>query len=126
MVLRYDPGVREAVICSAWGPDTDWIRNIRVHPAVRVQIGHDSFVPQQHFLAEEESLAVVAGFRHEHPGRVRLLSWILGCGDLSSDTAARKFVRTRPFVSFRPADSAEPGKAGQMVKENRSQGWRVR
>jgi deazaflavin-dependent oxidoreductase (nitroreductase family) len=29
MVLSYDPRTHEAVICSAWGKDTDWIRNIR-------------------------------------------------------------------------------------------------
>jgi hypothetical protein len=106
MVLRYDPGTHEAAICSAWGQDTDWIRNIRVRPAVRVQIGSESFTPQQRFLSEEESLAVVAGFRSEHPGRLRLLTTVLGWADLRSDAAARDFVRTRPFVSFRPADPA--------------------
>ena len=32
MVLRYDPQTHEAVIFSAWGQDTDWVRNIRVRP----------------------------------------------------------------------------------------------
>ena len=27
MVLRYDADAREAVICAAWGPGTDWVRN---------------------------------------------------------------------------------------------------
>src|SRR5207344_1827206 len=31
MVLTYDPQAQEAVICSGWGPNTDWIRNIRAH-----------------------------------------------------------------------------------------------
>jgi len=109
--LSYDPHTREAVICSAWGQDTDWIRNIRVRPAVRVQVGRESFTPQQRFLSEEESLAVVAGFRRHHPGRLRLVTTVLGWGDLGSETAARDFVRTRPFVSFRPADpSRAPGR----------------
>jgi deazaflavin-dependent oxidoreductase (nitroreductase family) len=110
MVLRYDPGTHEAVICSAWGQDTDWIRNIRVRPAVRVEIGRESFIPQQRFLSEEESLAVVAGFRSRHPGRLRLLATVLGWGDLRSDTAARDFIQTRPFVSFRPAILPNPGR----------------
>jgi deazaflavin-dependent oxidoreductase (nitroreductase family) len=103
MVLQYDPRTREAVICSAWGQDADWVRNIRARPAVRVQIGPDSFTPAQRFLSEEESAAVVAEFQRAHPGRSRLLSAILGWGDLRSDAAARDFVSTRPFVSFRPA-----------------------
>ena len=104
MVLRHDPRTREAVICSAWGQDADWIRNIRAHPALRVQIGRDSFTPQQRFLSEDESLAVVAEFRRQHPQRSRLIASILGWGDLGSDAVARNFVSTRPFVSLRPLD----------------------
>jgi hypothetical protein len=55
-----DRQTSEAVICSAWGQDADWIRNIRARPALQVQIGRESFTPEQRFLSEEESLAVVA------------------------------------------------------------------
>jgi deazaflavin-dependent oxidoreductase (nitroreductase family) len=108
MVLRYDPETGEAVICSAWGQDADWVRNIQARPAVRVQIGRDSFVPKQRFLSDDESVAVLAEFQRRHRGRSRLLSAILGWGDLRSDTAARDFVSTRPFVSLRPADPPLP------------------
>jgi deazaflavin-dependent oxidoreductase (nitroreductase family) len=108
MVLRYDPETGEAVICSAWGQDADWVRNIRARPAVRVQIGPYSFTPQQRFLSEKESVAVLAEFQRQHPGRLRLISAILGWGDLRSDTAVRDFVRTRPFVSLRPGGPPGP------------------
>jgi len=104
MVLRYKPETREAVICSVWGQNTDWIRNIRVRPALQVQIGRESFTPEQRFLSEDESFAVSVEFRRRHPWRLRLFTWILGWEDLRSDTAARDFVRTRPFVSLRPDD----------------------
>ena len=119
MVLRYDPQAHEAVICSAWGQDADWVRNIGVRPALRVQIGRESFTPVQRFLSEDESAAVVAGFGHRHPHRLRLLASVLGWGDLRSDTAARDFVSTRPFVSFRPADPSDPEKAMPVVNEDR-------
>ena len=119
MVLRYDRRNHEAVICSAWGADTDWVRNIQVRPALQVQIGRESFTPRQRFLPEEESQAVVAEFWHRHPGRLRLIASILGWGDLRSDAAARAFVRTRPFVSFRPADPSRAQKAMPMVNEDR-------
>ena len=102
MALAYDPATRETVVCSAWGPNTEWIRNLRAHPALQIQIGRDSYVPQQRFLSKDESVAVVTEFRRRHPWRVRLFAAILGWGDLSSDAAVREFVRTRPFVSFRP------------------------
>ena len=113
MVLRCNPHTREAVICSAWGKDADWIRNIRARPALQVQIGRDSFTPQQRFLSEDESLAVLSEFQHRHPQRSRLIASILGWGDLRSDTAGREFVSTRPFVSFWPLDPASRTKGGE-------------
>jgi len=111
MVLRYNSRTHEAIICSAWGQDADWIRNIRAHPALQVQIGRHSFTPRQRFLSEDESVAVVTEFRRRHPHRSRLLASVLGCGDLGSDPAARGFVSTRPFVSLRPLGSGH-GLAG--------------
>lgn len=113
MVLSYDRETREVVICSAWGQDTDWIRNIRARPALKVQVGRESFIPDQRFLTEDESLAVVAEFQRRHPQRSRLLASILGWGELRSDAAAQDFVRTRPFVSLRPARLQPPPKGGE-------------
>ena len=106
MALAYDPDTREAVVFSAWGPNTEWIRNLRAHPALQIQIGRESYVPEQRFLSEDESVAVVRQFQRRHPWRVRLFAGILGWGDLSSEAAVRALVRTRPFVSFRPAKPA--------------------
>ena len=108
MALTYDPQTREAVVCSAWGPNTEWIRNLRARPAMQIQIGRESYAPEQRFLSEDESVAVAVEFRRRHPWRVRLVAALLGWGDLSSKTAVREFVRTRPFVSFRPTRAAEP------------------
>jgi deazaflavin-dependent oxidoreductase (nitroreductase family) len=103
MVLAYDADARRAVICAGWGPNTDWVRNLRARPAVRVDVGRDSFVPRHRFLTEDEALAVVAEFRVRHPHRVRFISRVLGWGDLWSDEAVRAFVSARPFVALAPA-----------------------
>jgi deazaflavin-dependent oxidoreductase (nitroreductase family) len=103
MALTYDSDTGEAVVFSAWGPNTEWIRNLRAHPALQIQIGPETYAPEQHFLSEDEAIAVAAAFRQRHPWRLCLFATILGWGDLNSDTAVREFVRGRPFVSFRPA-----------------------
>ena len=92
MVLTYDPDTRQAVICSAWGPDTDWVRNLHLRPATQVRIGRESYTPKQRFLSDEEAFAVAVTFRREHPWRLRLLSSVLGWGDLRVDGALRAFV----------------------------------
>jgi deazaflavin-dependent oxidoreductase (nitroreductase family) len=105
MALAWDPAARETVVCSAWG-ETEWIRNLRAHPALEIEIGRDRFVPDQRFLSESESVAVAVEFTKRHPRRLRLISSILGWGDLGSEAAMREFVRGRPFVAFHPKEAA--------------------
>ena len=109
MVSRYDKATGEVVIVAGWGPQTDWYRNLRVHPAVQVQLGGHTFTPQQRFLPEEEAFDVVVQFRREHPHRLRFFSTVLGWGDLRDDARVREFIRTHPFVAFRPAAARADG-----------------
>jgi deazaflavin-dependent oxidoreductase (nitroreductase family) len=111
MVMRYDPETREVVIFSGWGPTSDWVRNIRSRPALRVEVGRLSFTPQHRFLSQDESVAVARAFIAEHPYRLRLARRILGWPDLRDDAVLRDFVDTHPFVTFRPVDpSATEGR----------------
>lgn len=102
LVLRYERATGEAVICAGWGPRTDWYRNVRAEPAVEVQLGGETFTPHQRCLTNDEAFDVVAQFRREHPYRTRLISAILGWGDLHDDATVREFVEAHPFVAFRP------------------------
>lgn len=108
MVLKFDKTTQEAVICSGWGPNADWVRNLQVQPALRVQIGREYFVPEQRFLTQDEAVAVVVEFRREHPWRVRLIAKVLDW-DLRSEAAVQDFVRTRPFVGFKPERGVQRG-----------------
>ena len=105
MVLRYDDVTRESVICSAWGAETDWFRNLRAGPAVTVHMGRSSFIPTHRILTDDEAFDVVVHFRSRHPHRLRLISNLLGWGDMRDDDSARAFVRTHPFVAFRPSSA---------------------
>jgi deazaflavin-dependent oxidoreductase (nitroreductase family) len=106
MVMRYDSTSREVVIFSGWGPNSDWVRNLRARPALRVEVGRESYTPQHRFLSDDESVAVASDFLRSHPYRVLLASRILDWPDLHSEAALRDFVRTHPFVALRPADVA--------------------
>ena len=104
MALAYDADTREAVVFSAWGPNTEWMRNLRAHPALQVQIGRESYVPEQRFLSEDESVAVVVEFRRRHPWRTRLFAAILGWGGLNSENGGEG-VCSEPPIRFVPADA---------------------
>jgi deazaflavin-dependent oxidoreductase (nitroreductase family) len=102
MVLHYDEGTREAVICAAWGPETDWLRNLRAGPATEVRLGRDRYLPQHRFLTVDAAFDVAVSFWRDHPHRLHLLQSVLGWGDLDDDTALRQFVTAHPMVAFRP------------------------
>lgn len=101
MVLRHDRATGEVVVCSVWGPTTDWVRNLRAAPATRVQLGRTSWTPLHRFLDQDEAYEVALAFRERHPWRLRLMARVLDLGDLSSDAAVRELVEDRPFVAFR-------------------------
>lgn len=103
MVLADDRDSGEVVICSAWGPDTDWVRNLAAGPAQEVRIGRDRFTPEHRFLNEDEAVLLAIAFREHHPRRLWLLNTVLGWGDLRRDDTLRAFVREHPFVGLRPA-----------------------
>jgi deazaflavin-dependent oxidoreductase (nitroreductase family) len=102
MVLGDDPVTGELVICSGWGPDVDWLQNLHAGPAKEVRIAREHFAPEHRFLREDEAVGVAMAFRRRHPWRVRLVSAILGWGDLFDDAALPDFVRRHPFVALRP------------------------
>ena len=103
MVLVEDEATGEVVICSAW--DSDWYANLLAHPATSVTIGRRSFALVQRFLDDDEAEEVVRAFRAAHPLRARLVTGVLGWGDLIDDERVQEFVRTHPFVAFRPTNS---------------------
>ena len=107
MVLRYDAVTREAVICSGWGPTTDWIRNIRARPALRSPDRAGVVHPAAAFLSEDESFDVCLEFCLRHPARLQAMRRVLGW-DLRSGAAIREFVETHPFVAFRSAPGSAP------------------
>ena len=103
MVLHRDATSGEIVVCAAWGPRTDWFRNLQAGPPLAARIARESFVPRCRFLTDDEASDIVRQFRRAHPHRLRLLAAVLGLGRLDSDRSVREFVRTHPFVAFRPA-----------------------
>lgn len=102
MVLHYQERTREAVICAAWGPETDWVRNLRAAPATEVRIARSRYLPQHRFLTVDEAFEVALSFRRDHPHRLHLVQSVLGWGDLDDDAALRQFVTGHPMVAFRP------------------------
>jgi hypothetical protein len=109
MVLGYEGTTAEAFICAVWGPETDWYRNLRAGPCPRAWLGSDTFEPEVRFLTDREAIDIATRFRRQHPHRLRLMSRIMGWGDLRDDAKLREFVQGRPLLGFRPATRVQAG-----------------
>ena len=82
MALTYDPETREVVVCSAWGPNTEWIRNLRAHPALEIQIGRESVCAEAALPLRGRGRRRRTRVPAHASWRLRLFATILGWGDL--------------------------------------------
>lgn len=101
-VQRYDRRTREATVISVWG-ESQWLRNIRARPAVRVEIARQRYAPEQRFLTTDEIFEVEKRFRRRHRviawGQARLMGWPWP----ATDEQLRDLSAGMRGVVFRPA-----------------------
>ena len=76
-VVRYDNDTID--LAAAWGPKSDWFRNIKANPAVTVSSGRIHQAPATGRVVDAEAAAeVYAAYTEAHPRSVQALSKALG------------------------------------------------
>jgi deazaflavin-dependent oxidoreductase (nitroreductase family) len=105
-VLEYRRCGPEAVVMSAFGGNTDWLRNIEATPGPEVVIGSQRFVAVHRFLDPEEAARVITGYEQRNrliaPIIRSVLSRLLGWQYRSSPEDRRRLVEQLPLIAFRP------------------------
>lgn len=104
-VVLYERATDATYVISGWGDKTDWYRNIRAHPALRVQVGMQTYVPDQQFLDPHEVVRVWTQFRHKHPIEERMALRLYSQPGMKykSDQERRDAILgSVRMVSFRP------------------------
>jgi deazaflavin-dependent oxidoreductase (nitroreductase family) len=105
-VQRYDRQTHEATVVSVWG-ESQWLRNIRAHPAVGVEIALQRYVPEQRFLSTDEIFAIEKRFRRRH----RIIAWgqakLMGWPWPATDEQLLELSAQLRGVTFRPVPTEE-------------------
>ena len=103
-VQRYDRQTHEATVVSVWG-ESQWLRNIRAHPAMGVEIGLQRYVPEQQFLSTDEIFEIEKRFRRRH----RIVAWgqakLMGWPWPATDEQLLALSAQLRGVAFRPASA---------------------
>ena len=101
-VARFDPSRDECTVVAAFGPGTDWYRNVMAHPALEVHVGLRRFVPEQRRLAVDEADGVLAEYERHHPHLTPVLMRAVGVAYDGSAARRRELAAAMPMIAFRP------------------------
>lgn len=104
-VARLDHETGEVLVFSAWGPRSDWYKNLRAGRALEIRIGHLRFTePEHRFLSEDERRAVLVAYKEAYP----VTWWVLArCLGLPRDPKNDDIADVRA-VAFRPVGWTAP------------------
>ncbi|GAA0505877.1 hypothetical protein GCM10011581_31980 [Saccharopolyspora subtropica] len=100
-VLDREPGA--LLLVSGYGPRSEWFRNIRANPSVRVWTGHVRAAPARaEVLSAAETRARLEAYRGERPRAAAALGRILDIPELASAEPLGEDVAERlPMVRVR-------------------------
>ena len=108
-VVEYRKPGPEVVVVNGFGPECDWVRNIKTVNHEEVEIGSHHFAAQHRFLGEDEAMRVMKGYEHRNRFIAPIvragLSWLLGWEYHGNEEDRRRLVQQLPFIAFRPRAS---------------------
>jgi deazaflavin-dependent oxidoreductase (nitroreductase family) len=105
-VVEYRQATSEAIVLSAYGPHTEWLRNIDATGRVDVVIGAQRFVATHRRIDVDEAASVLTGYlrrnRFAAPIIRAVLGRFLGWRFDGSNEHCRRVAAQLPFIAFRP------------------------
>ena len=102
-VLSYDPSTGESIVASAWGPQTDWYRNLLARGPLAVSTAGATYVPEMRSVPPDEAFAVFDRWTRRQRWFAQLMLGQIGLSWDVPDPERRAIVAGFPFVAFRPA-----------------------
>jgi len=77
-VVRWDKAAGTIYVVSAWGDKSDWLRNLRAHPAATINVAGTRYSANAIPLALDESERELLDYAQRYPRAAKELSRLLG------------------------------------------------
>jgi deazaflavin-dependent oxidoreductase (nitroreductase family) len=117
-VARYDPRTRESIVCSGWGRQADWYRNIMARGPIAMETGGQRYEnPTVRVLAPEENYPLVAAYVRRLPAMARPLAYRVGLDVRGPEDRRRAHSQSLLMVALRPRASGTSGTVPESVEE---------
>ncbi|GHO50296.1 nitroreductase family deazaflavin-dependent oxidoreductase [Ktedonospora formicarum] len=101
-VVHYNPKTQECIVVTGYGTQSDWYRNIQVHPAIEVQVGRQRYTPQQRMLSAEETVHLLEEYQQRHPKVFRAFMRFIGYAYDGTPEALSALCSILKMVALRP------------------------
>jgi deazaflavin-dependent oxidoreductase (nitroreductase family) len=101
-VLGHDAATGTYHVLSAYGGHSDWYRNLRVNPTVRVQVRRRTLPARATTLAKNEAEEVLLEYWRRHRLYVRTMLRLIGL-KAGTEEEARAAVAEMKIVAIQPA-----------------------
>lgn len=101
-IVRHDRATDEYIVASGYGEASDWYRNLRATPALKIQIGNRLYSVEQRFLTPEQVHQEFADYERRHPQAARTLPRHLGISYDGSEAQRRAVTAALRMVAFHP------------------------
>lgn len=101
-VVCHDPASNVFTVAAAWGEKSDWVKNIRVNPRVRVQVGGQEMEMQAEQLTPEQGEQAILDYAGKHPTAMRNIASFMGYQLDGSQADYSNLGRKLLMFSFTP------------------------
>ena len=101
-VVERDADTGEYIVCSGLGAGSDWYRNLRANPAIRVQVGNRRWPPTVRFLDAAEAELRFRRYEDAHPKLAKRLLATMGLEYDGTDAGRLALVGQTPMLAFSP------------------------
>lgn len=102
-VARYDKATDHYYVCSGFGKQSDWYRNLAEHPEVSIIVGRRTIDVTANLLSAEASADELARYATTHPKLAQALLRVIGHDVPETIEGYRNLAHeSLPFVEFIP------------------------
>ena len=108
-VVKHDPDRDTYYIAAAWGKKSDWVKNIRANPKVKVQAGSRNFDMLAEQLTPEQGELTILDYAQRHPNAMSKLARYMGYELDGSEADFRELGRLLLMFSLTPHSQGSVG-----------------